>query len=724
MTVQGQAHSVAAWLDKHYVVLNQMVARVLETNEKSKQKESSAGFAVDVLANPTGTQQASALESCKDVVLVDNEISITSNEITVERCSKEGTLPSKTTREERTPPAMVTTASTKDAAPQFTEAEANPKEIQLNESGLPSKTTPEERTSPTMVTTVSTEDAAPQFTKAEANPKEIPLNESGLVHQTQETDNASTTSPFVVTHAMERPLPVHADTCRKEDEPDNAGMSASADEMKDVDAEIDSDSDSDTTVIENVEGLKLDLEELNEDLTSLSNKNNPDPPITINKSRRRSRKILPSKLPKVDARIERLVENNKISIENIEQEVLRRTNMSESRFEKLEQQVHSLVQRIETERTKYEKEMYDTRLKYEQLLEKSTSKLEESKETIMRQKLEITDLRNKVKSQGEFLGYQKKMSEEIKDLDTRFTNKLKEKRDKELEERERTTNLIKEVQLSVQTKAARSELDQFKSKMLADTKNKVKEKSTKWADEEVPMERSISNAENRQEGNDTNHGSNKQKKKVVADVVLLMDSNKRHIDAEEFGPNTWKIRAAMAQELTTVIERFDFSNVQHIIISTGTNDTDERRADDIFADLVGGVELLKQNYKANIYVSQLPPRKAKRKDVVREVNSLIKNGVKEGTHVILQENLSEKDLHDEKHIKKGSLWKVITNMTNKIHEVSGMKFSPTLNKDGNRQQQSVSTKAQPNMKQILGVMAKSNEFMMENMRQLFEQCLP
>ena len=79
-----------------------------------------------------------------------------------------------------------------------------------------------------------------------------------------------------------------------------------------------------------------------------------------------------------------------------------------------------------------------------------------------------------------------------------------------------------------------------------------------------------------------------------------MDSNKKHIDTDEFWNRTWKIRCTTAADLEAVINRFDFSKVKHVIISTGTNDTDTRSADDTFSDLVKGADLLLNSYDTNL----------------------------------------------------------------------------------------------------------------------------
>ena len=116
------------------------------------------------------------------------------------------------------------------------------------------------------------------------------------------------------------------------------------------------------------------------------------------------------------------------------------------------------------------------------------------------------------------------------------------------------------------------------------------------------------------------------------------------------------------------------------MIATGTNDTDRRLAEEIFNDLVAGAKLLHQQYpSANIYVSQIPPRKRNKKDVA-ELNCLIERGMPEFVHVVLQKELGEVDLHDEKHIKVKSVGKYVSNMKNKIREVLGI---PIPNRDRN-----------------------------------------
>ena len=64
--------------------------------------------------------------------------------------------------------------------------------------------------------------------------------------------------------------------------------------------------------------------------------------------------------------------------------------------------------------------------------------------------------------------------------------------------------------------------------------------------------------------------------------------------------------------------------------------------------------------------------------MVAELNNLIEEGMPESVHLILQKELDESDLHDEKHIKIKSLGKYVVNIKNKMREVLGL---PLPNRD-------------------------------------------
>ena len=113
-----------------------------------------------------------------------------------------------------------------------------------------------------------------------------------------------------------------------------------------------------------------------------------------------------------------------------------------------------------------------------------------------------------------------------------------------------------------------------------------------------------------------------------------MDSNRNKIREDRFWTENectvGKVVVSKAENLNNVIKKNLFNYAEHFMIATGTNDTDRRLAEEIFNDLVAGAKLLHQQYpSANIYVSQIPPRKRNKKDVVAELNCLIERGMPE-----------------------------------------------------------------------------------------------
>ena len=85
-----------------------------------------------------------------------------------------------------------------------------------------------------------------------------------------------------------------------------------------------------------------------------------------------------------------------------------------------------------------------------------------------------------------------------------------------------------------------------------------------------------------------------------------------------------------------------------------------------------GVKTLQHKYNANIYISQLPPRRVHHNDTVNEVNRLIENGATESIHVILQKDLTANHLYDEKHILIKHMGMYLKPMKDKIKEVLGV----------------------------------------------------
>ena len=408
---------------------------------------------------------------------------------------------------------------------------------------------------------------------------------------------------------------------------------------------------------------------------------------------------------KMDPNIEILIENNRINIENLEKVFLHSSEVAEMRYLKLEDSFNQLQRHAESSQTKYEKEILQQRSRYEKQIEDLRAKIEKDNHVLLQKTTEIAVLQSKVNHQKELLQLHNNRGEDLKDMEVRIRNKIQEEKIGRDNSNMSTQQQLDDLKAQIKKKAQQSDVDkalanplatntsiQNIQKQLDDLRAQVEKKSQQQHDlqkcssgspaihnndtshdpyeNQGRSDRSEQSDESEDEEK-TGHVTNK--KIIKENVVLLMDSNRNHINEEMFWNKTRKIRVATAAELEGRIDEFDFRNVEHIIIGTGTNDTDHRKAEEIFPDIMKGVQKLRGSYSStNIYVSQIPPRNKFKKGVVDELNSLIDRGLPESVNVILQQDLEARHLRDEKHIKERHIGLYAKNMKDKIKEVLGI----------------------------------------------------
>ena len=110
-----------------------------------------------------------------------------------------------------------------------------------------------------------------------------------------------------------------------------------------------------------------------------------------------------------------------------------------------------------------------------------------------------------------------------------------------------------------------------------------------------------------------------------SDVVIVMDSNVNFIRLDKVWSTTTKIKTGKLNELLDNIREHDFSNVKLVVIGTGTNDTTEDTALNIFGNLVeGGKEILNNYPNVKVCIAQLPPRKFTDDTNTQTLNNMIK----------------------------------------------------------------------------------------------------
>ena len=351
----------------------------------------------------------------------------------------------------------------------------------------------------------------------------------------------------------------------------------------------------------------------------------------------------------IDPKIEMLIENNRINIENMERVFMERAEMAEERYNKLEEAFNKLRKYTESSQAKYEKEIHESRSRYEKKLEELNNRVENDCLVISEQKTEIAVLRGKINHQNQLQQIQNSIDSELKNVEVRLQNKVREEKTNRENAETATQNQLEILQTQMKKKALQSDLDKIRE--INKTPKLSKETIIKPIIPIVEENKADDNPniESTSENNEPEEIQATQRKKIKENVVLLMDSNRKPIEEDLFWNRTKKIRVSSAAELEKIIDGFDFQNAEHIIIGTGTNDTDERSANEIFPDLIKGVKKLQEKYNTNIYVSQIPPRLKERREVVQELNLLIERGLPESINVILQNRLEPRHFRDEKH---------------------------------------------------------------------------
>ena len=174
---------------------------------------------------------------------------------------------------------------------------------------------------------------------------------------------------------------------------------------------------------------------------------------------------------------------------------------------------------------------------------------------------------------------------------------------------------------------------------------------------------------------------NEAKIQLDSNVVIMMDSNVNFIHLNKVWNRTSKIKTGKSNLLLEEVNNHDFSKVKMVIIGTGTNETTEETAENIFQNLVnGGSEILKNYPKVKVCIAQIPPRKFSDNAVTCQLNKMIKENLPTTLHSLLYENLTIEHMHDDKHISKRFLGTIfVQNMRDKIAELIGNRRQQSRN---------------------------------------------
>ena len=328
--------------------------------------------------------------------------------------------------------------------------------------------------------------------------------------------------------------------------------------------------------------------------------------------------------------IEGKIENNRRGLQNLEIEMLSKLERYELRYNtmlssmaeaknnfnnsitktiNLEKELASLKNTVKEEKETRKKERNENEENKEKIKEQRLE-IEKHKETIVTQSYEINELKQELMKNQELQNMKDDLNSNVADIETRLNNKRKEEANRITLITEGQNKLIADLTRQMKTKAQMSEVDKIKENF-NNTKINGQVENNKY-EHDKKNNTSTENVNN-----------NTEKKRTKASTILLMDSNSKYIDFDKFGRNTKKVKTSQAKDLEKIIDEYDFDEAKHIIISTGTNDTDYDEAEEIFDKLKQAAIKLKNIYKdAYIYISHIPPRKYLHKEEVNKLNLL------------------------------------------------------------------------------------------------------
>ena len=458
------------------------------------------------------------------------------------------------------------------------------------------------------------------------------------------------------------------------------------------------------------------------------------------------------------------IDNNRLSIEHLERELITRVEFFEAKYTNLDMQFTNKIANVEQQRLlmveKLEAAKVENGLAMKKIqkmndiisehkteidiLKRNAEKnnnvnvpehecsvdkqeayeeeIKSLKDTINNQRVEIEKLKLTIEHNKDMVQYNDEISAEIRDANVQWNTTFQGFSSKQDAKNDFFTSDIKKISTMISKKANQSDVDGMKHqinkelipilslshqntgrsadgcpnlpKQAVDTGKVISDKSIsnrKSTDTsiealvEVPQEWGSTVKDEmedertapRRDENSPEQSDNDEIGDIDDEVILLMDSNEKFINPKRFWPSmsTVIFRVSKAAKLRAFINSHRFKNPKHIIIGTGTNDTDVRPANEIFADLRQGANILKNQYKeANIYISQVPPRKEQKREVIANLNKLIEEGANESINVIVQNELRIDHLHDERHIKRKDIGMYVKPMKDKIREILGIEL--------------------------------------------------
>ena len=203
-------------------------------------------------------------------------------------------------------------------------------------------------------------------------------------------------------------------------------------------------------------------------------------------------------------------------------------------------------------------------------------------------------------------------------------------------------------------------------------------------DQDVPGLRSLQHPLNQQQQQQQqqqhqqqHHNQDYQQKTLVdAEIVIFMDSNRKHIDQSKMGFSSNDkckiIKCNTIKNIMTVFQSHQFTNTTLFLIHCGVNDVEHDSIDSIYQNLHQFITYLQkhintvQKRSIHIAISEVIPRMDDLDANVQELNSVIRSNL--NNHIIINhDNLRKKACYsDKKHINQRKIPLLVGNIKNNI----------------------------------------------------------
>ena len=381
-------------------------------------------------------------------------------------------------------------------------------------------------------------------------------------------------------------------------------------------------------------------------------------------------KIRKYKKPKVKADKKNLVDKNKVdqlniknnknAIENLETLLIEMQENYEKRLQEMDKNINEIKMIHVKEITVIKKEN-ELAVKFAQEQIIAIKKMEgegSKKEKELERELREKDEQIK-KLQGNIKDMEMAIKKNIKLVEKEAKDKVVELEGKIADNREQVIKISR-----------RDIIDNIKDR-LKEVERKIE---LKMVEKEINCKNN-SPTINKDEDEKIINESRFQKRKRVIDgeVIIIMDSNRKHINNERFW-NGHSCKIMSAGDVFTgrkILIENDFKNAKFIYLHIGTNDIERIESlDNIAKDIINLGKLAKQsNPNANIIISEIPIRGDYINEKRLAVNDLMEKGMPESIYYVKHNNITKEMLVDKKHIKENYIHNIVRNMKNMLRKI-------------------------------------------------------